>query len=300
MVRAGIDKVESLDRVTIEDSAHIAYPKCIFVSRYSIIRMAKKRTRDGREKARDATQKPRPEAPSSTSAPGVQALQAAPQAPTAQAQTRNQKRKKLPRLPQNASISKRPLHHPAIPTPFASAAAPKTLYITAKTPFVPTLKRIRRLLLEIEKRRAQSLSSNPRNRQQRHNANRKPLQPNGRLAAADVEREIASEGKEKEGSGSGIDGEEVYVKATGRAIERALRIGVYFQGESGYRVRVETGSVMAIDDIEVKGESGENGAGEDVQDDEENVAEVNQELEDDDIPDTRIRMVSSITVAIGF
>ena len=95
-----------------------------------------------------------------------------------------------------------------------------------------------------------------------------------------MEREIASEGQEKIAAG----GEEVFIKATGRAIERALRFGVHFQGESDCRVRVETGSVMAVDDIEVH--DGDN-------------AGAMEAVVDEDIPETRVRMVSSVTVAIG-
>jgi ribonuclease P/MRP protein subunit POP7 len=112
--------------------------------------------------------------------------------------------------------------------------------------------------------------------------------PNGRLAPGDVEREIAEEGRDK---GAGAGGEEVYVKATGRAIERVLKIGVHFQGESDCRVRVEVGSVMAVDDIEVRNneedKEGEGGSN------------VHEELNDDEVPETRVRMLSSVTVAIG-
>lgn len=106
---------------------------------------------------------------------------------------------------------------------------------------------------------------------------------NGRLAPEDVEREIAEEGRDKGGGGSG---EEVFVKATGRAIERALRIGVHFQGESDCRVRVETGSVMAVDDIEVRHDEDEKGG--------DDSSKINKE-----VPETRFRMVSSVTVAVG-
>ncbi|KAF1964819.1 hypothetical protein BU23DRAFT_546988 [Bimuria novae-zelandiae CBS 107.79] len=275
--------------------------------------MAKKRTKDGKEKpskaAHDSAHVSLDPAPSNEIPPGAQAPKSscapsagqlpqdpprnnkkqkpdkprpAPSVPkiVQQAPSRKEQRKKLPKLPPNASISKRPLHHPALPTPFASASAPKTLYISHNTSFVPTLKRIRRLLLEISKRQAQS--HNPRNRQKRRA--RKPLEANGRLAPNDVEREIAEAGREEQG----IGGEEVFVKATGRAIERALRIGVYFQGESDCRVRVEIGSVMAVDDIEVReGEGGGDKAEEVTQDN------------DEEIPETRIRIVSSVTVAIG-
>jgi ribonuclease P/MRP protein subunit POP7 len=75
----------------------------------------------------------------------------------------------------------------------------------------------------------------------------------------------------------------VYLKATGRAIPRALELGVGFQGEADCVVRVEMGSVKAIDDIEVKDTGEDEGA-------EEGGVEV---------PETRIRTVSSVTVSIG-
>ena len=81
----------------------------------------------------------------------------------------------------------------------------------------------------------------------------------------------------------GVGGEEVYLKATGRAIPRALELGVKFQGEEDCRVRVEMGSVKAIDDVEVRG-------GDEVEGGEE---------EADDVPETRIRTLSTVTVCIG-
>jgi ribonuclease P/MRP protein subunit POP7 len=76
------------------------------------------------------------------------------------------------------------------------------------------------------------------------------------------------------------DGEKVYVKATGRAIPRALELGVAFQEEEEWAVRVEMGSVRAIDDIDVNMGAGDEGTAE-------------------ELPETRIRNVSSVTVSIG-
>ncbi len=84
------------------------------------------------------------------------------------------------------------------------------------------------------------------------------------------------------GGNAGPGSEEVFIKASGRAIPRALEIGVYFQGEEDCRVRVEMGSVKAIDDIEVQ------------------VAEGLSEGEvDEDVPETRVRTLSTVTVCIG-
>lgn len=61
--------------------------------------------------------------------------------------------------------------------------------------------------------------------------------------------------KAKQNAGAGSMGEKVYLKATGRAIPRALELGVQFQGEESgeYVVKVEMGSVKAVDDVEVAG-----------------------------------------------
>jgi ribonuclease P/MRP protein subunit POP7 len=77
----------------------------------------------------------------------------------------------------------------------------------------------------------------------------------------------------REGKG---EGEKVYLKATGRAIPRALELGVQFQGEEGeFVVKVEMGNVRAVDDVEVVGDV------------------------EEDVPETRMRTVSSVTVSIG-
>lgn len=55
------------------------------------------------------------------------------------------------------------------------------------------------------------------------------------------------DGKGKEGGG-----EEVVLKATGKAVERLLGVAAWFMGEGGgeaYIVRVRTGSVGAVDDV---------------------------------------------------
>jgi ribonuclease P/MRP protein subunit POP7 len=57
-------------------------------------------------------------------------------------------------------------------------------------------------------------------------------------------------------AGKGRDGqeEEVIVKATGRAIEKALNVALYFQKQDDCRAVLRTGEVGAVDDIEIDGE----------------------------------------------
>lgn len=116
---------------------------------------------------------------------------------------------------------------------------------------------------------------------------------------------------------SGKEPEEVILKATNRAIEKALGLGVFFQGQGDVRVRLRTGSVGAVDDIVVeekrtarKGKKGspgrkENegetaGAGENADGkDEVNEEMGNMEADDAILPETQIRKVSVLEVGIS-
>lgn len=51
-------------------------------------------------------------------------------------------------------------------------------------------------------------------------------------------------------------GEEVIIKGTGKAIEKVLTLGLWFQNLEGVEIRVRTGSVGAVDDV-VGGEEGD-------------------------------------------
>ncbi|KAF2132070.1 hypothetical protein P153DRAFT_421112 [Dothidotthia symphoricarpi CBS 119687] len=217
-----------------------------------------------------AQPEPQPQPPSSTPAPPVANPSRKPPKPSPA-------RQKLPKLPPNAKVTPRPLLHPALPTPFSSATSPKTLYIRASTPYIPSIKRIRSLLAEISRREVQSRGG-------RRGEKIGEGEANGRLRAGGVEGRIVDGVAREMGKSRGKErlGEVVYVKATGRAIPRALEIGGCFLGEEGVRVRVEMGSVRAVDDVDV-GDVGD-GEGEEV--------EV-------DVPETRLRSVSSITISIG-
>lgn len=76
------------------------------------------------------------------------------------------------------------------------------------------------------------------------------------------------------------DGEKVYIKATGKAIERAIQLGVWFGEQEDCGVVVKTGSVGAVDDIVMmEGKT--------------------EEEDEEDIPESRIRWLSTIEVAVG-
>ena len=75
--------------------------------------------------------------------------------------------------------------------------------------------------------------------------------------------------------------EEVVLKATGRAIERVLGLGLYFQGQPDYMVRLRTGSVGVVDDIV-----------------EREVPEQKDGGEEEELPESRIRKASVVEVAV--
>ena len=82
--------------------------------------------------------------------------------------------------------------------------------------------------------------------------------------------------------------DEVVLKATGKAIAKALSLGVWFQQREEYAVRIETGTVGAIDDIVAS----EDNAGE----------EEDQNMKDDgedEIPESRIRYASTIQIFVS-
>lgn len=150
---------------------------------------------------------------------------------------------------------------------------------------------MRRLLAETDKRAKQSLAATSRGGRGRGGgggrSNGGYIEANGKLNAGAVEKGIVDGVREADGRigvgvGGSKGGEQVFLKATGRAIARALEVGVYFQGEGEYRVSVELGSVRAVDDIEI-------------------TSPVGQQADDadDDVPETRIRTLSSVTVGIG-
>lgn len=155
--------------------------------------------------------------------------------------------------------------HPPIPSPYAGADQPKVVYISTKTPFVSAVKRVRKLLALIEKR-----SMGKFDLIDGKGSDKEKLKSLNKALAA---------GKEKLQ-------EEVLLKATGRAMTRALDIAKYFQGEEDVQVEFRDGSVSVVDDI-IKVE---NSADRDKTE--------GQDEDCEDIPETRVRQVKMVEVAI--
>ncbi|KAI9715220.1 MAG: hypothetical protein M1828_000918 [Chrysothrix sp. TS-e1954] len=157
---------------------------------------------------------------------------------------------KLTKLPKG-TIHKRPLIRPVLPSPFSSAAHQKTVYVGTKTPFMSAFKRVQKLLDHIEKREMQST-----------------LAKQTKGGKVKLRNEVVESGK----------GETVQVKASGKAIEKALGLGLFMQGIERYSVQVGTESVDAIDDI--------------IMDD------CEPREEEADLPEARIRKANMIVIEV--
>lgn len=166
----------------------------------------------------------------------------------------------------DARVQKRPLLRPTIPSPYASADQQKVVYVSAKTPFVSAVKRVRKLLAEIDKR-----SMGKVDLLNKKGSDKQNLRRLGEKAAP-------STGKEPEA---------VVLKATNKAIENVLGLALYFQGQDDCSVRLKTGTLGVVDDIVVSDPpvGAEGAAGED-------------EDEDEELPESRVRKVTVVEVAV--
>jgi len=62
------------------------------------------------------------------------------------------------------------------------------------------------------------------------------------------------QGREKKRRVAGASGEQVIVKGTGKAIGKVMEVGGWFLQRDEFEVRIRTGSVGAVDDVEVADE----------------------------------------------
>lgn len=192
---------------------------------------------------------------------------------------------------QDVTVSKRPLMRPAIPSPYSGSATQKVVYISSRTPFMSAVKRVQKLLSQVEKRATQSAATETRNSKKRKfGATEDDM--------GDITQIAAKLAEDKSG-----DKDEVVMKATGKAIEKALNMALWFQQREEFGIRIKTGSVGAIDDIvpaeEEPDDAEETRKDGDAQMKDANVDDEEKDItQDEDIPETRIRYASTIEVAV--
>lgn len=165
--------------------------------------------------------------------------------------------------PSDATVSKRPLHRPAIPSPYAGANQQKVVYISSHTPFLSAVKRVEKLLDRADKRLTQAATTNAKKADARLGKRKRSADGDEILGIAEeverlkgVKRRRGGDGfgfgAAEDGQDEGSAGEGVVLKGTGKAIHRVLELALWFQQrEEQYAVRLKTGSVGAVDDIAI-------------------------------------------------
>lgn len=149
--------------------------------------------------------------------------------------------------------------HPPVPSPYKSSDTPKIVYVSSKTPFISAVKRVRSLLKEADKRATQSALSQKKQHQRGD--------PVLAAAQASANKDTASEA--------------VTIKATGKAIEKATNLALFFHQQEDCRVTLRTGTVDAIDDIVEKPN-----------------AKRKRPDDDEKLPETRMRKTSMLEVIV--
>lgn len=160
------------------------------------------------------------------------------------------------------------------------------------------MKRVQKLLQQADKRNTQAVAAQVKQSRRK--------QGRGGKAKGDETEEVAARLAESKG-GEAEAREVVLVKGTGKAIAKALEVGLWFQQRDEYGVQVRTGSVGAVDDIVERDGFGET-IGRDEEDnmdlDADTGAEQGGQKPDDDqeeeeIPETRIRYTSVVEIGVS-
>ncbi|KAG2160492.1 hypothetical protein VTO58DRAFT_104973 [Aureobasidium pullulans] len=185
----------------------------------------------------------------------------------AQEKSTSERPRKMSRLPKDYKVEKRPLLRPPITSQYANASAPKIVYVSTKTPFMSAVKRVQKLLAQAEKRLAQSAADQ---------VSKRPKYSHVNDEISDIERIASTMASQRD------EQDEIVLKGTGKAIAKAMSLALWFQQRVEYNVRIETGTVGAIDDI-IPPE----GEDEQMQD------------EGEDIPESRIRYASTIQIFVS-
>lgn len=167
------------------------------------------------------------------------------------------------------------------------------------------IKRVEKLLRLADKRDLQAATTHA----QKNKRKRRRDDDGGEDEVVAVARGVEEE-KERKRRAGGVSGEEVVVKGTGKAISKAMEIGAWFlQREKEFVVRIRTGSVGAVDDVEVP--EGEAEDGEDKMDVDQTQAgaesantasngdDGGEEKEAEAVSGARVRYLSVLEVAVS-
>lgn len=170
------------------------------------------------------------------------------------------------------------------------------------------VKRVEKLLNLADKRDVQAATTQAQKNKRKRRRTNDDEEDEVMAIARGVE-----EGREKKRRVAGASGEQVIVKGTGKAVGKVMELGAWFGQRGEFEVRVRTGSVGAVDDVEVVeggGEEEEEGGG--TGGDEMDVdqaegraeksggdGEVEKDVEAEAVSGARIRYLSVLEVAVS-
>jgi ribonuclease P/MRP protein subunit POP7 len=167
------------------------------------------------------------------------------------------------------------------------------------------IKRVEKLLRLADKRDLQTATTHA----QKNKRKRRRDDDGGEDEVVAVARGVEEE-KERKRRAGGVSGEEVLVKGTGKAVSKVMEIGTWFlQREKEYVVRIRTGSVGAVDDVEVREAEAEDGedkmevdqaqAGAETDKPAVNGDDAGEEKEVEAVSGARVRYLSVLEVAVS-
>ncbi|KAJ5684272.1 uncharacterized protein N7477_000617 [Penicillium maclennaniae] len=174
----------------------------------------------------------------------------------------------LIKLPRYAKVEKRPVPHAPVASPYAGPSVPKIVYVSSKTPFMSAVKRVQKLLRQAEKRATAGISLEDTQKTEK--------QKFAELSKATETRE------------------EIFVKATGKAIEKALNVGKWFEEKEAEMKRREERE-MRKQQRQEKADNAEEKTSANKR-----KREVAKVSEDEELPETRTRWIKKVEVAISF
>jgi len=161
------------------------------------------------------------------------------------------------------------------------------------------VKRVQKLLQQAEKRNVQAVAAQVKQSRRK--------QGRGGKGKGDETEEVAARLAESKRAGAEAEAREVVlIKGTGRAIAKALEVGLWFQQREEFGIQIRTGSVGAVDDIVEKDEDGQltEGDGEDKMELYKDAEIADNDHKDGDeqeeeVPESRIRYTSVVEIGVS-
>jgi len=162
------------------------------------------------------------------------------------------------------------------------------------------IKRVEKLLRLADKRDLQTATTQAQKNKRKRRRDDDGAEDEVVAVARGVEEE-----RDRKRRAGGVSGEQVLVKGTGKAVSKVMEVGAWFlQRDSEFVVRVKTGSVGAVDDVDVpEDEAKEDGEKIDVDEAQAQAGtaggEAGKEKEAEVVSGARVRYLSVLEVAVS-